>query len=249
MPVPYAIAEHWCAPEMQSRRAVFEKLYIREWAFVRRTVERYGVPARDAEDVAQEAFAVALRRIEDHDAARSARPWLFVIAMQLATNYRNLARHRVEALSFSPPDVPNREEADAESALVAGEEQAMARELIGRLSPKLREVLVQHDLEERPMATIAAELGIPLKTAHARLRLAREEVLRRGRAVVASSLRIHAQRPLRKEELLFLREIFALGYAPTPTSRPAATHLSSSCRSIEPNEELTSEPHIFFLAG
>ena len=233
------MAENPFVPEAPWQRAIFEKLYAAEWGFVKRTVERYGVPTRDADDIAQEAFTVAFRRIEDHDAARSARPWLFVIAMQLASNYRNLARHRVEPLSTAPPEEPSCDALDVESALVAGEEQALARELIGRLSPKLREVLVKHDLEERPMAEIAAELGIPLKTAHARLRLAREEVRRRGRALVSASLRIHTRKPLRTPDLLLLREtILAYGYPPQPISRPAP--LPSTC---------ASEPHIFFLAG
>lgn len=187
---------------------VFVKLYARERAFVTRTVMRYGVPARDADDITQEVFEVALRRIEDHDAARSARPWLFVIAMQLATNYRKLARHRIEPLSGDTPPEPTSDGPDVEAKLVASEEQALAREILDRMTPKLRAILVMHDLEERPMAEIAEELGIQPSTGYARLKLAREEILRRGRAVAASALAMSAQGALRRKDLLLLRDVF-----------------------------------------
>ena len=165
------------------------------------------MPARDADDVAQEVFSVALRRIEDLDATRSARPWLFVVAMQLAANYRNLARHRVEPLSSPPTAEPATDGGDVEAALVAGEEQRLARELIGRLRPKLRAVLVMHDLEERPIAEIAAALGILPKTAYARLKHARDDVLRRGKALAASCDFIRSNAPVRPRDILMVREV------------------------------------------
>ncbi|WP_170319277.1 RNA polymerase sigma factor [Polyangium spumosum] len=206
-PVRYPTAEELNAVVLPPPSEVFQQLYAREWQFVLRTVERYGVPARDADDIAQEVFAVALRRIADHDAASSARPWLFVIAMQLATNYRKLARHRMEPLASASTPEPFSDTLEAEAALLDGEEQALARELIGRMRPKLREVLVMHDLDEQPMAEIADKLGIPLKTAYARLKLARAEALRRGRALAASSLAVSTPRPLLTKDLLRVRDV------------------------------------------
>ncbi len=219
VPVLYPTAEQAASRGLPVPPEVFEQLYTREWQFVLRTVERYGVPARDADDIAQEVFAVALRRIEDLDAARSARPWLFVIAMQLATNYRKLARHRMEPLSGEDPPEPASNALEAEAAIVAGEEQALARQLIGRMRPKLREILVMHDLEERPMADITEALGIPPKTGYARLKLAREEALRRGRALAASCLAVSPPRRLRDTDLLRVREVL-LAYGRPSRGRP-----------------------------
>jgi RNA polymerase sigma factor (sigma-70 family) len=227
-PVPYptrdalpcqrvsAAASHASSP---LERELFERLYTHDWSFVRRTVERYGVPARDADDVTQEVFTVALRRIADCDAARSARPWLFVIAVQFAANYRKLARHRVEPLTGEASE-PASAADDVETALMADEERALVRELIGRLRPKLRAVLVMHDIEERPMAEIAAELDIPLKTAYARLRLAREEARRRGQAVASAALAIHALSRLTQQDLCRVGEVL-LAYG-RPAHRAAA---------------------------
>jgi hypothetical protein len=95
--------------------------------------------------------------------------------------------------------------------VLASEERTLVRQLIGRLSPKLRSILIMHDLEERPMDEIVAELKIPLKTAQARLKLARDEVLRRGHSLAISQ----NATPLRNRDLLRVREEL-LAYRKTP---------------------------------
>lgn len=193
---------------------VFLRLYSENLEFVRRTVERHGVPPRDADDVTQEVFAIALERIHDFDAAREARPWLFVIAIQRAANYRRLARNRLEPLSANPLPDPPAENTDTEETILACEERELIRELIGRLSPKLRAILIMHDLDERPMDEIANELQIPLKTAQARLKLARDEVLRRGQSLALAQNAL----PLRNRDLLRVREEL-LSYQKLPAVR------------------------------
>lgn len=209
------------APSIASKveGQVFVRLYSDHREFVRRTVERHGVPTRDADDITQEVFAIALDRIRDFDAAREARPWLFVIAIQRAANYRRLACNRREPLSPIAPPEPTADSLDSESAIVSSEERALVRNLIGRLSPKLRTILILHDLEEKPMSEIMAELQIPLKTAEARLKLARDEVLRRGHALALSQNAI----PLRTGDLLRVREEL-LSYRKTPVPQPQDGH-------------------------
>ncbi len=215
--VPYRYPDPTGSLTSKSQCELVARLYADHRAFVRRTVERHGVPIRDADDITQEVFTIALTRIHDFDAARAARPWLFVIAIQRAANYRRLARHRLEPLTSAPPPEPASEVADLESALLDSEERTLVRELIGRLSPKLRAILIMHDLDEKPMADIATELGIPVKTAHARLKLAREEVLRRGQALAASSSAV----PLRNRDLLRVREDL-LAYVQDPQAQEKA---------------------------
>jgi RNA polymerase sigma-70 factor, ECF subfamily len=209
-PHRYTITNSTASLSTKSECQVFVSLYSDHREFVRRTVERHGVPPRDADDLTQEVFAIALERIQDFDAARAARPWLFVIAIQRAANYRRLARNRREPVSADEPQDPISDAPDSESTVVACEERTLVRELIGRLSPKLRSILVLHDLEERSMDEIVAELQIPLKTAQSRLKLAREEVLRRGHALALAqnALPLHRSDLLRvREELLSYRKI------------------------------------------
>jgi len=218
-PTRYAVTNPIPSLGTKGECQVFVSLYSAHREFVRRTVERHGVPPRDADDITQEVFAVALARIKDFDAARAARPWLFVIAIQRAANYRRLARNRREPLSAVVPDEPISESLDSEAAVVASEERALIRELIGRLSPKLRTILILHDLEERPMDEIMAELQIPLKTAQARLKLARDEVLRRGHALALSQSAV----PLGSSDLLRVREEL-LSYRKTPVPPQQDVH-------------------------
>lgn len=213
--VRYAVTDATGSLESVTQCRVFARLYADHREFVRRTVERHGVPMRDSEDVTQEVFATALSRIHDFDAAKAARPWLFVLAIHRAANYRRLARNRVEPITSAPPPEPVADDGDAESAVLASEERTLVREIIGRLSPKLRTMLIMHDLDERPMADIVAELKIPLKTAQARLKLAREEALRRGQSLALSI----TATPLRNRDLLRVREVL-LDYVKLENTAP-----------------------------
>lgn len=221
-PTRYAITDPTGSLASKHECQVFVSMYSEHREFVRRTVERHGVPTRDTDDVTQEVFSIALQRIHDFDAARAARPWLFVIAIQRAANYRRLARNRREPLSAEvPPESPSPTK-DAESTVIACEERALVRELIGRLSPKLSAILILHDLEERPMNEIVAELKIPLKTAQARLKLARDEVLRRGQAIALSQ----NATPLHNRDLLRVREELLSYRKTTPApDHPRVTHV------------------------
>lgn len=216
-PQRYAVVDATGSLQSVAQCHVFARLYAEHRDFVKRTVERHGVPSRDSDDLTQEVFSVALERIEDFDVAKAARPWLFVIAIHRSANYRRLARNRIEPVAATPPPEPAAEVPDVESAVLDLEERTLVRELIGRLSPKLSAMLIMHDLEERPMADIAAELQNPLKTAQARLKLARDEVMRRGQAVALSQNVL----PLRNRDLLRVREEL-LEYVKTP---PPATPL------------------------
>jgi RNA polymerase sigma-70 factor, ECF subfamily len=66
----------------------------------------------------------------------------------------------------------------AEDELSVEEDRREVVSRVMRLRPKLRVVVVAHELEGRPMPEVAASLGIPLKTAYARLRLARVALAR-----------------------------------------------------------------------
>ncbi len=233
-PTRYAIADPTGSLASKNECRIFATLYAEHRDFVYRTVERHGVPMRDADDITQDVFSIALARIQDFDAARAARPWLFVIAIQRTANYRRLARNRLEPVSPVAPPEPAAETVDVESAMLDSEERTLVRELIGRLSPKLRSILIMHDLEERSMDEIIAELKIPLKTAQARLKLARDEVLRRGQAVVLSQNAI----PLRSRDLLRVREEL-VAYRKTP---PA-----SEVRDVYPQRQGLSAPVTYFV--
>jgi RNA polymerase sigma-70 factor (ECF subfamily) len=198
-----------------SGHCVFERLYREELAFVERTVQRYGVPARDAADLTQEIFAVVYRRISIYDESRPARPWLYAFAVRVAKDYRALSRHRLEKVCASPPDIIS-EAPSAEQMLLAHAEQQIAVMALERLPAHLRRVLVLHDVEEMKMPEIAKKLGIPLDTGYTQLRRARAQLKSRLAPHLESrGYRTFTAKPGKvKEVVLHL----ALRYTPEPNA-------------------------------
>lgn len=161
------------APDAVAFQAVFRS----ELAYVWGTLRRLGVSARDAEDVAHEVFVQVYKKLADYDRARPLRPWLFGFAFRAASDYRRLARHRVEVLGGDEEAGGEPEAAGPhpEDALASREECALVFAALERVDLDRRAVLVAYELDECPMKEIAETLGIPLHTAYSRLRVAREE--------------------------------------------------------------------------
>ena len=148
-------------------------MFEREYPKVRNLVRRFGVRGEDAEDVTQDIFVTAYRRLPDLDAARPLRPWLFGFAFRAASDYRRLARHRVEVMTESdaPASAPL-----AEDAIAKAEDAKLLEDALSSIDIDKRAVLVAYEIDEQPMKEIADALGIPVFTAYSRLRTAREEL-------------------------------------------------------------------------
>lgn len=151
-------------------RRVFEE----EFAWVLRTLQRFGVRPRDLEDVTHDVFVVFHARRAEYDPSRPLRPWLMGIAFRVASDYRRRAGHRNELLQ-EPED-----SADSDRSPEQATEQARARQLLLRAFEQVEaerlSVLLLHDIDEIAMPQIAEALGIPLNTAYSRLRLARRDL-------------------------------------------------------------------------
>jgi RNA polymerase sigma-70 factor, ECF subfamily len=160
-------------PDDDARRRRFRAVFEREFDYVWASLQRLGVAPRDLEDVAQEVFVHVHRRLDDYDPTRPIRPWLFAFAFRCASDWRRLARHRVEVMAggaeFEAPTPA------ADEILARGQERALVSRALEHVEVGRRAVLILHDLEECPMTEIAEALGIPLFTSYSRLRVAREE--------------------------------------------------------------------------
>jgi RNA polymerase sigma-70 factor, ECF subfamily len=148
--------------------------------YVARTLARLGVRASDVEDLTQEVLIVAIRRLDSFDSARRLEPWLFGIARNVARDFRRLARHRIEQSDGSVV-ATHAVAADSPAEHTNLRQRAeLLRKVVAELEETLQEVIVLHDLDEIPMAEVAASLSISIDTAYARLR--------RGRATVRKQL-------------------------------------------------------------
>ncbi|MBI4815064.1 MAG: RNA polymerase sigma factor [Deltaproteobacteria bacterium] len=145
----------------------FSALFEEHFAYVCRSLRRLGVHEVDVKDVSQELFMTVMLRFGEYDSSRSARAWLFSFAVRFASNYRRLARHRLERLDVPDPMPSNPTDLlEARDLVLRG---------LARLEFDRRVVLIMHDIDGFPAPEIAAELGIPLNTVYSRLRLARAD--------------------------------------------------------------------------
>lgn len=152
-----------------SPEALFARFFREYRGFVRSVLLKHGrVEARDVDDLVQEVFLVAWQRWDGLVDGEQARAWLFTVALYRAANHRKLARNRWESLPGKLPVPlvhPRRVEAMDAARLF--------RKAVHKLGEKLAPVLLGYEVHGRSMLDIAHALGIRLKTAYARLRLAR----------------------------------------------------------------------------
>lgn len=153
-----------------------EELYRRHAGFVWRAVRRMGIPEEMAEDVVQEVFIVARRRLPSYEGRGAPSSWLYGIARGVTANLRRhheRARRRLELVA-APTPAPDDPERDLERRRAAERVRAM----LAALDPEKREVFVLADVEGLSGPEIAAALDLKLNTVYSRLRLARDRFRR-----------------------------------------------------------------------
>ncbi|WP_437576864.1 sigma-70 family RNA polymerase sigma factor [Sorangium sp. So ce887] len=134
---------------------------------VLRWLGRLGVPRCHRTDVAGQVWLNAWESWPRFDPKRG-RPerWLNAITVHVASHYHERLQHRREEL-VDWIDVPD-PAPDASAAMESDSIRTSAVDAVNELDPKLRFVLVAHDLEGIPMAQVAEDAGLPLSTLYKR---------------------------------------------------------------------------------
>lgn len=144
-----------------------------------RAGRRAGLSSPQAEENAQEAFAVCARKLDQIEVGRE-RAFLLGVAVRLAHNARRLVASQLELVRF---DTQDNETVDgkplAEELLARKEQLELLDRILRSLSETFREVLTLYEIHDLTLAEIATALGIPEGTAASRLRRAREEFTRK----------------------------------------------------------------------
>ncbi|MEX1366661.1 MAG: sigma-70 family RNA polymerase sigma factor [Nannocystaceae bacterium] len=160
----------------------FAAIYREHHGFVWRSVRRLGVPDGDVDDLVQDVFIVAHRRLAEFEGRSKLSTWLFGIAYRVVKDHRRSqqARERREAdvTVPRPPTVPDRKVSRRQAA-------AVLDQLLGELDEDKRDVFVMAEVAKMTAPEIADTLGVKLNTVYSRLRAARtrfEEVLEQHRA-------------------------------------------------------------------
>jgi RNA polymerase sigma factor (sigma-70 family) len=148
------------------RRARFEALFAAHHADIVAYCGWRAGSAGDAQDAMADVFLTAWRRLDDVPDGDAGRVWLYA-ARRVIANQRRSRRRRAalqERLALEAASVPA-QEPDSEHALV--------REVLTRLAPRDREVLLLAEWEGLSAAEIAAVFGCLTVTARGRLHRAR----------------------------------------------------------------------------
>jgi RNA polymerase sigma-70 factor (ECF subfamily) len=121
----------------------------------------------EAEDVAQEAFLRAFRRLPSFQGSGPFSSWLFQIVIHLCLDRRRAVRWGREVPAESAPALSSSPDPTDTRLLVEA--------LLDHLSPPIRAALVLREMEGLEYDEIAQTLGIPVGTVRSRLNTARAQ--------------------------------------------------------------------------
>lgn len=163
---------------LQGDEAAYGLLYQRYAGYIYRLVYGLLQQRQDAEEVLQDSFEYAFRRLAHYDARRASfKTWLYKIAVSRSRN----KRRRRWLPTFSLSQLPDEQVRDGarpqpEEVLALTQRQRAVWEALQSLSPKLRETAILHYYEGLTYVEIGEILDIPAKTAQSRMRLAHKQL-------------------------------------------------------------------------
>lgn len=172
------------AAAQEGDRAAFEELVSLHYRSVFRTAMAALQRREDAEDVTQDAFVLAWRKIAAFRGDSSFKTWMLTIVWRQALDKRRSRTRwwqRTSSGRFDNDDDAGRDEmerlvsleADPERVTEARDRVQKVQSLIEDLTPKLRDTLLLAASGEHGYDEIASMLGVPLGTVKWRVAEAR----------------------------------------------------------------------------
>ncbi len=175
------------AEALRGAQEAFREIVVRFERPVYSLIARMVQDPAAAEDLAQEVFLKAFRRLQTYDPARKFSSWLFKIAHNTAIDH--LRRHVPETIPLEGRKDGEEEhrgglaavlaDGSTEDPSVAAERRDMARSLeraIARLRPEYRELVVLFYIEGASYQEICEAADLPLGTVKTNLHRARKEL-------------------------------------------------------------------------
>lgn len=151
----------------------FDDVYSEHFDFVWRSVRRLGVHPPATDDVVQDTFIIAYRKLSSFEGRSTLRSWLFGIARRVVSDHRRSKRRRPEA-ELSECGTLRTETADGPHAMTAAREAAaVLQHFLETLPDEQREVFVAIEIEQMSAPEFESASGVKLNTVYSRLRLAR----------------------------------------------------------------------------
>ena len=157
-------------------------LYVQHFPGVYRSARHLGIALSEIDDVTQEVFERAFRRL-DRFAGGNFPGWLHRICANVVTDHhrRRRVRESFRRLLGSDPGAGLPANPSPEGAAAQAQAEQHVSSILSRMRPKLREVFALFELERLSGDEIAERLACPAATVRTRLFHARREFLRIGR--------------------------------------------------------------------
>jgi RNA polymerase sigma-70 factor (ECF subfamily) len=156
---------------LAGEEAAYTALYNRYAPYIYRLTYGLLQHREDAEEVLQDSFAYAFRKLARYDPSRASfKTWLYQIAVSRCRNKRR--RKWLPTVPLGQLQVHDRKTPTPAEALALTAQQKIIWQALRQLSPKLRETAVLRYYEGLTYREIGQILDIPTKTAESRMRLA-----------------------------------------------------------------------------
>jgi RNA polymerase sigma-70 factor (ECF subfamily) len=166
--------DYWVDQCLTGKESAYVEVYNQYAGLIYRLCFSLLRHREDAEEVLQDSFEYAFRRLQNFDPNKASfKTWLYQIAISRCRNKRRrkwlittsinaLGREQIADESVVSPD----------DSVTLNERQLLVWKALGDLSPKLRETAILRYYEGLTYGQIGEFLNIPAKTAESRMRLA-----------------------------------------------------------------------------
>lgn len=161
-----------------SSEVSFERIYDQWFDHVSRWVAALGASEADREDLVQDVFIVAHRRLASFDGGNLA-GWLYQIARRKVRDYRSLAwvKHFFAATRLPLVDSTLQTLTSPLDHLETREKAALLENLLGTLNLEQRAAFVLFEIEGLSGEQIAELQAVPINTVWARIYKARRKLV------------------------------------------------------------------------
>lgn len=157
----------------------FESVYEQNFKFVWRAARRLGIDPGDTDDVVQEVFVVAHRKLPEFEGRSQVKTWLLKILVRVVRHYfRTQQRKPGHRPSSAQGELDILRDPRTRGPSEAAERREAVRvldRLLSRMDSEKREVFVLAEIEQLSSVEIAEVLGTNINTIYSRLRAARQE--------------------------------------------------------------------------
>jgi RNA polymerase sigma-70 factor, ECF subfamily len=156
-----------------------ERVYEENLKFVWRAARRLGIDSGDTDDVVQEVFLVAYRKLPEFEGRAQVKTWLLKILVLVVRHYFRTQKrkpgHRPSALLDDLDTLRDNHARGPAEAVERHDALRILDRLLARMDSEKREVFVLAEIEQLSSVEIAQVLGANINTVYSRLRAARQE--------------------------------------------------------------------------